>query len=82
MTDLTIIPAGKSLDEPVFEARHLIDGKWQASADGATFERQSPAHLATVTHAAKGGVAETEAAIAAARASFDDGRWSRLSGKD
>ncbi|AQZ50225.1 aldehyde dehydrogenase family protein [Martelella mediterranea] len=81
MTDLTIIPAGKSLQEPVFEARHLINGTWQTSADGASFERQSPAHLVTVTHAAKGGVAETEAAIASARTAFDDGRWSRLSGK-
>ena len=35
-----------------------------------------------VTRAAKGGAAETEAAIAAARAAFDDGRWSELSGKE
>ena len=35
-----------------------------------------------VTSAAKGGAAETEAAIAAARRAFDDGRWSRQSGKD
>ncbi len=31
-----------------------------------------------VSRSAKGGEAETLAAIAAARAAFDDGRWSRL----
>ena len=62
-----------------FAARHLIDGDWRDSADGATFDRVSPAHGVLVTRAAKGGAAETEAAIAAARAAFDDGRWSELS---
>jgi acyl-CoA reductase-like NAD-dependent aldehyde dehydrogenase len=65
-----------------FAARHLIDGAWSDNADGATFDRVSPAHGVLVTRAAKGGAAETEAAIAAARAAFDDGRWSELSGKD
>ena len=66
-----------------FAARHLIDGAWRDSADGATFERACPRRMASlVTRAAKGGAAETEAAIAAARAAFDDGRWSELSGKD
>jgi hypothetical protein len=36
----------------------------------------------TVSIAAKGGQAETEAAIAAARRVFDAGDWSRASGKD
>ncbi|AMM86310.1 aldehyde dehydrogenase family protein [Martelella sp. AD-3] len=82
MTDLTIIPAVNHAPEPVFVARHLINGKWQASANGETFGRASPAHGQTVTAAALGGVAETEAAIAAARKAFDDGRWSRISGKE
>ena len=74
--DPSVLPA-----EP-FAARHLIDGVWRDSADGATFERHSPAHGTLVTRAAKGGAADTEAAIAAARRAFDDGRWSRRSGKD
>nr|WP_272213362.1 aldehyde dehydrogenase family protein [Marinicella sp. W31]MDC2879315.1 aldehyde dehydrogenase family protein [Marinicella sp. W31] len=82
MTDLTIIPAVSHAAEPVFPARHLIDGRWQASETGETFERASPAHGHIVTKAARGSVAETEAAIAAARNAFDDGRWSRISGKE
>ena len=81
--DLTLIgavDAARLPGEP-FQARHLIDGQWRDSVDGATFERRSPAHDALVAVAARGGVAETEAAIAAARKAFDDGRWSDLSGK-
>ncbi|PKP67831.1 MAG: sorbosone dehydrogenase [Alphaproteobacteria bacterium HGW-Alphaproteobacteria-8] len=81
--DLTLI-AGTGAIPPAkpFVARHLIDGAWRDSADGATFDRVSPAHGVLVTRAARGGAAETEAAIAAARTAFDDGRWSALSGKD
>jgi betaine-aldehyde dehydrogenase len=74
--DPSVLPA-----EP-FAARHLIDGIWRDSADGATFERYSPAHATLVTRAAKGGAADTEAAITAARRAFDDGRWSGRSGKE
>ncbi len=81
MLDLTLIPAIETTLPPVFHARHLIDGKWQDSADGATTERRSPSHGTVVSRAAKGGTAEAEAAITAARAAFDDGRWSQLSGK-
>ncbi|MBP7003808.1 aldehyde dehydrogenase family protein [Amaricoccus sp.] len=82
MLDLTLVAGtGAALGAP-FEARHLIDGEWRASADGATFERRSPAHGGVVARAAKGGAAEASAAIAAARAAFDDGRWSARSGKE
>ncbi|MBL9059457.1 MAG: sorbosone dehydrogenase, partial [Mangrovicoccus sp.] len=75
MLDLTLVAAtGAALPTRPAEVRHLIDGTWCGSADGATFERRSPAHGVVVTRAAKGGAAETEAAIAAARAAFDDGR--------
>jgi acyl-CoA reductase-like NAD-dependent aldehyde dehydrogenase len=81
--DFTLIAAADASALPAepFVARHLIDGGWRDSADGAAFERRSPAHGTLVTRAAKGGAAETDAAIAAARRAFDDGRWSRLSGK-
>lgn len=65
----------------MFHARHLIGGSWRDSADGATSERRSPSHGIVVSRAAKGGTAEAEAAIAAARRAFDDGGWSRASGK-
>ncbi|WP_245422618.1 aldehyde dehydrogenase family protein [Rhizobium sp. AG855] len=65
-----------------FEGRHLINGTWQGSADGATFDRISPSHGIVVSRCARGGVAETEAAITAARRAFDLGTWSRATGKE
>jgi betaine-aldehyde dehydrogenase len=82
MLDLTIVPAtGTALPTEPFYARHLINGQWRDSSDGATSERISPSHGVVVSRAARGAKAEAEAAIAAARTAFDDGRWSRLSGK-
>jgi acyl-CoA reductase-like NAD-dependent aldehyde dehydrogenase len=70
------------LPKSPFEGRHLIDGIWQESADGATFDRVSPSHGIVVSRSARGGTAETEAAIAAARRAFNDGKWSRATGKE
>lgn len=82
--DLTLISAtdGAALPQEPFLARHLIDGQWHGSADGTVFERHSPAHGVLVTRAALGGVAETEAAIVAARRTFDEGVWPSTSGRD
>ncbi len=80
MTELRVIPsAGATLPEP-FKARHLIGGIWQDSADGAVSERHSPAHGALVSTAAKGGQADADASIAAARTAFDHGDWAFSSG--
>jgi len=82
MNDLTLIAAtGVALPAQPYHARHLIGGRWLDSADGATSERRAPAQGVIVSRAAKGGAAETEAAIAAARTAFDSGEWSRVSGK-
>lgn len=72
---------GEPLSGNVHEARHLIAGTWRASADAATSERCSPSHGIVVSRAAKGNVAEVEEAVRAARAAFEDGGWSRASGK-
>ncbi|WP_193142983.1 aldehyde dehydrogenase family protein [Meridianimarinicoccus sp. MJW13] len=83
MTDLNIIAAtGAPLPAQPFTGRHLIGGDWVDSADGATFDRHSPAHGILVSRSAQGGEAETDAAVAAARAAFDAGVWSRISGKE
>ena len=82
MSELTIISAtGTALPATPFQGRHLINGQWCASHDGATFERASPAHGTCVSRSALGGATDTEAAIAAARQAFDSGTWSRLAGK-
>jgi betaine-aldehyde dehydrogenase len=83
MTDLNVIPvSGAALPAQPFRARHLIGGEWRDSADAATSERASPAHGVVVSIAAKGGVPEVEAAIAASRRTFDEGTWAFSSGKD
>ncbi len=83
MNDMTMTAAvAHPLPKAPFEGRHLIDGIWQGSADGATFDRISPSHGVVVSRSARGGTAETEAAIAAARRAFDDGKWSRATGKE
>ncbi|MGB8812510.1 MAG: aldehyde dehydrogenase family protein, partial [Paracoccaceae bacterium] len=81
MQDFTLIAATGTALPSVFTARHLIDGIWQDSSDASTFTRHSPAHGSLVSTSAKGGAAETHAAIAAARRAFDDGRWSQTSGQ-
>ena len=82
MSEFTIIPSSRAaLPKEPYQGRHFINGKHAASADGKTFERVSPSHGVVVSVSALGREAETNAAIAAARAAFDDGRWSRLSGK-
>ncbi|MCX7865061.1 MAG: aldehyde dehydrogenase family protein, partial [Novosphingobium sp.] len=82
MSGYTIIPASRTTlpTEPV-KGRHLINGKWQDSSHGRTFERISPSHGMVASVSALGSESETNAAIAAARKAFDDGRWSNLSGK-
>jgi len=80
MTLMTIIPATGTALPPLRENRHWIGGQWVGSAE--TFDRVSPSHGVPVSRSAKGTAAEAEAAIAAARAAFDRGDWSRASGKD
>jgi acyl-CoA reductase-like NAD-dependent aldehyde dehydrogenase len=79
MAEMTLVPGKPATLPPARLNRHLIDGAWQ-DGDERT-ERVSPSHGVVVSHSAKGGLAETEAAIAAARRAFDDGRWSHLSAK-
>ena len=68
------------LDRPPFRGRLLIAGEFRDAADGATFERRSPAHDHLVAVHARAGRADAERAIAAARAAFDQGPWPRLPG--
>ncbi len=82
MTAFTIIPASKTaLPKAPFQGRHFIDGAFQPSADGQIFDRVSPSHGMIASQSARGGAAETEAAIKAARIAFDSRIWNDLSGK-
>ncbi|MBP0483565.1 aldehyde dehydrogenase family protein [Sagittula salina] len=82
MKDLNIVTDTQlALPDTPYRACHFIDGQRVDSAEGRTSERVSPSHGVVVSRAALGGEAEAEAAIRVARAAFDDGRWSRLSGR-
>jgi 5-carboxymethyl-2-hydroxymuconic-semialdehyde dehydrogenase len=58
--------------------RHFIGGDWAESADGATFETTNPATNEPIARVTKGGEAELQRAIAAARKAFDEGPWPRM----
>lgn len=83
MSDLNVVSISNArIPADPFVARHLIDGDWRSSTDGATFERVSPSHDAVVTVACRGNLLDVDAAISAARRAFDEGRWSATTGKD
>jgi gamma-glutamyl-gamma-aminobutyraldehyde dehydrogenase len=65
-------------DAPVSDRQHLINGAAVPAHDGAMMEVISPIdgqHLGAI---AAGGVPDVNRAVAAARAAFEDGRWSRI----
>jgi len=83
MSELNVVSISEAqIPADPFVARHLIDGSWRGSADGATFDRVSPSHGSVVTVASRGGAQDVDAAISAARLAFDKGRWSKMTGKD
>lgn len=63
---------------PVRPALHLIDGARRPASDGGEMEVISPLNGKVLTTMAAGTRDDAEAAIASARAAFDDGRWSGL----
>jgi acyl-CoA reductase-like NAD-dependent aldehyde dehydrogenase len=56
----------------------LIGGNWHQAASGATLPVHDPATGEQIATIAAGGRTDVAAAVAAARESFDSGRWSRL----
>ncbi|MCK6426089.1 MAG: aldehyde dehydrogenase [Burkholderiaceae bacterium] len=59
------------------DGRAFVDGQRRAAADGAVFARHSPIDGRRLGEVARGQAADIDAAVAAARAAFDDGRWAR-----
>jgi aldehyde dehydrogenase (NAD+) len=56
----------------------FIDGEFAPAADGQEFSTIDPSTGENIATVAQAGRADAERAIAAARAAFDDGRWSGL----
>lgn len=61
--------------QPVPAFLHLIEGKHVPASDGGTMDILSPIDGQVLTTTAKGTAADMEAAIASARAAFEDRRW-------
>src|SRR5438552_9733872 len=58
-----------------FDGRAVIAGQRIAAQDGQTFACISPLDGRALTQVARGQAADIDAAVAAARHAFDDGRW-------
>lgn len=71
--DQTRIDALRAHPVPVFG--HLIEGKHVPASDGAVMDVISPINGQVLTTMAAGTAADMQAAIASARAAFNDGRW-------
>jgi len=59
------------------DGRAVIDGLRRDAADGATFAKHSPIDARLLGQVARGQAADVDAAVASARAAFEDGRWAR-----
>jgi gamma-glutamyl-gamma-aminobutyraldehyde dehydrogenase len=62
--------------QPVPPRGHVIDGKSVPASDGGVMDIVSPLDGQVLTQVARGTAADMNAAIASARAAFEDGRWS------
>lgn len=61
-----------------FEGRAFINGEYSNAASGNTFATVNPANRQTLTQVAECGATDVDAAVAAARRAFQDGRWANL----
>lgn len=61
-----------------FDGRAVINGERVAARDGQTFDCISPVDGRLLTQVARGGQADIDAAVAAARTAFEDRRWSGM----
>jgi acyl-CoA reductase-like NAD-dependent aldehyde dehydrogenase len=67
---------------PTYRTQAFIDGRFVDAASGETFATENPANGEVIAHVQAGGKEDIDRAVVAARRSFEDGRWSRLSPAD
>ncbi|GEO87059.1 MULTISPECIES: aldehyde dehydrogenase family protein [Alphaproteobacteria] len=60
-------------------AKLLIDGQWVDALSGETFATYTPATGQPIRQVAKGGAADIDLAVTAARRALEDGPWARFS---
>ena len=66
----------------LFRGQAFIDGKFTDAASGKTFDSINPATGAVLTPVAECDAEDVNRAVAAGRAAFEDGRWSRMAPGD
>ncbi|WP_308493851.1 aldehyde dehydrogenase family protein [Microbacterium terrisoli] len=76
-TDAEIATAARA-----FRTELFIGGRWVAPAEGGRLEVIDPSTGRRVGEVAAASTSDVDAAVAAARAAFDAGRWSGLSGRE
>lgn len=63
---------------PLADGQLLIGAAWQAARDGAQIDALSPIDGTRLCGVAQASAQDVDAAVAAARAAFASGRWSRI----
>ncbi|MCA9417427.1 MAG: aldehyde dehydrogenase family protein, partial [Candidatus Omnitrophica bacterium] len=66
----------------VKQTKLLINGEFVDAASGKTFETPNPSTGETLAHVAEADKEDVDRAVAAARAAFDDGPWSKMSARE
>lgn len=66
----------------VADQKMLINGKWVDAVSGKTFTTENPATGETICRVAEGDKADIDKAVVAARAAFETGPWSKMSGSE
>ncbi len=64
------------------EFRNCINGKWQGTASGETFEKRDPATNEVVAHVTKSTEEDVDMAVTAARNAFDNSPWRKTTGAE
>ncbi|MGB3771490.1 MAG: aldehyde dehydrogenase family protein [Rhodococcus sp. (in: high G+C Gram-positive bacteria)] len=73
---LTLIPRIESAG--LTDGALFVDGKWRESNSGGTWSHHHPATGEVIGSFAEADENDVRSAVAAARSTFDDGRWARM----
>jgi aldehyde dehydrogenase (NAD+) len=76
-------PKARTVKAPVVKDQPLfINGKWQDSISGKSFETINPSTGKVICNVAEGDKADIDLAVAAARKQFESGPWSKMNASD
>jgi acyl-CoA reductase-like NAD-dependent aldehyde dehydrogenase len=87
MTNITLPPEVKLSERTLAflessPKQLLINGNWENSSSGETFETKNPATGETLARVALAGQEDIDRAVLAARAAFEHSSWSEISGEE